>query len=314
MSIAWRCHVCVACIAKNASFTLTHQMLTLCSSLHRGWGDDTAQVTPKEFVEKMIEYAPGLNVVLGTCTGIESKDGDDDDKVVTGVKYKTAEDEQEKIMQADDVIVAAGPWACQAETWFEGAVQLPMEGIKSTSIVWKPPAEGSVDATALFCGEDDRFNTHLEVYPRPDGTVYICGIGGSDYITTSELQASAFLSSCPPKTDRVEAASKAFTMMSNLYATKGELSKTQACMRPCPPDAKPYMGTVPGYSGAYINAGHNCWGIAWAPACGLAMAELLLEGSCTSINLKPFDPARYTTKGRGGRGRKKGAASVGEQW
>jgi hypothetical protein len=25
-------------------------------------------------------------------------------------------------------------------------------------------------------------------------------------------------------------------------------------------DAKPYMGAIPGYEGAYINAGHNCWG------------------------------------------------------
>ena len=34
---------------------------------------------------------------------------------------------------------------------------------------------------ALFCNDDPRFNTHLEVYPRPNGEVYICGCGGSDY-------------------------------------------------------------------------------------------------------------------------------------
>lgn len=133
-----------------------------------GYGDDTAQVTPKEFVEKMMAYAnqsgkePGINVVIGSCVGIEAEDGDDGVKVVTGVKYQGGEEEEEKVLQADDVIVAAGPWACQAEQWFEGSVQLPMEGVKSTSIVWKPPADGSVDATALFCGEDDRFGTHRE--------------------------------------------------------------------------------------------------------------------------------------------------------
>lgn len=139
-----------------------------------GWGDDTAQVTPKEFVEKMMEYVnqegeePGVKVVIGSCTGIESLEGDDGGQVVTGVKYEN-EDEEEKILQADDVIVAAGPWACQAETWFDGAVQLPMEGVKSTSIVWKPPVDedgnvliDAVEATALFCGEDDRFSTHRE--------------------------------------------------------------------------------------------------------------------------------------------------------
>ncbi len=205
-----------------------------------GWGDDTAQVTPKEFVHKMIEYVnqlgegPGVKIVIGTCVGIESVEDADGVKVVTGVKYRNGQGET--ILQADDVIVAAGPWACQAEQWFDNTVKLPMEGIKSTSIVWKPPLDDdgnvnldAVEATALFCGEDSRFGTHLEVYPRPDGTVYICGIGGSDYITTSELQSSAFLEDCPPKSNRVKAASSAFQLMSNTYATKGELSHAQAC-------------------------------------------------------------------------------------
>ena len=98
-----------------------------------GWGDDTAQVTPKEVVEKMIEYAnkdeEGIKVVIGTCTGVESND-EDGTKSVTGVKYQNGD--EEGTLQATDVIVAAGPWACQAEDWFEGAVDLPMEGVKST--------------------------------------------------------------------------------------------------------------------------------------------------------------------------------------
>ncbi len=73
------------------------------------------------------------------------------------------------------------------------------------------------------------------------------------------------------------------------------------------------MGKIPGYEGAYINAGHNCWGIAWAPACGLSMAELILEGDSQSINLDPFSPSRFTRK-VAGRGRKRRGESVGEQW
>ena len=94
-----------------------------------------------------------------------------------------------------------------------------------------------------------------------------------------------------------------------------ELDRVQACMRPCPPDARPYMGKVPEFEGAYINAGHNCWGIAWAPACGKAIAELVLDGESKSVNLAPFDPARFTPDAkRGGRGRKRRGTSVGEQW
>jgi glycine/D-amino acid oxidase-like deaminating enzyme len=99
----------------------------------------------------------------------------------------------------------------------------------------------------------------VEVYPRPDGTIYICGIGGSDYISKEELQAGAFREVCDAKESRVEAASDAFREMSAMYTKIGELDRVQACMRPCPPDALPYMGRIPGFEGAFINAGHNCW-------------------------------------------------------
>ena len=94
----------------------------------------------------------------------------------------------------------------------------------------------------------------VEVYPRPDGTIYICGIGGSDYISTADLKNGAFLEDCQAKEQRVEAAKSSFEQMSSLHRTSGELDRTQACMRPCPPDAKPYMGSIPGFEGAYINA------------------------------------------------------------
>lgn len=282
-----------------------------------GLGDDTAQITPSEFVTKMLEaQSDNIDVVLGSCQGVETDQGSGrGNRKVTAVRYKPRGEEEEQLLVADAVVVSAGPWSCAAEDWFQGAVKLPMEGIKSTSIVWAKPQGESVDATALFCGEDDRFGTHLEVYPRPDGTIYICGIGGSDYISTEDLKGGAFLEECDAKDARAEAAKNSFQQMSSLYRKEGELDRVQACMRPCPPDARPYMGVVPGFEGAYMNAGHNCWGIAWAPACGKAISELVMDGESESIDLRPFDPARFTPASqRGGRGRKKQGADVGEQW
>ena len=93
--------------------------------------------------------------------------------------------------------------------------------------------------------------------------------------------------------------------------------KTQACMRPCARDALPVMGKVPGYEGAYLNFGHNCWGILWAPGAGQAMAELICGGE-SALDLKSFDVARFGVnekkEGKGGRGRKRGGEEVGEQW
>lgn len=284
-----------------------------------GYGDETAQITPKEFVQKMIEKG-GLQVILGEVVGVStsfneassSSSSSRDDRIVTGVTYKDRKTNEIHNLQAEVVIVSAGPWSCMAEDWFDDAISLPMEGVKSTSIVWKKGDE-KVDATALFCGEDSRFGTHLEVYPRPDGSIYICGIGGSDYISREQLKQGAYREICDANESRVEAATNAFTEMSKLYRTKGQLDRTQACMRPCPPDAIPYMGKIPGYRGAYINAGHNCWGIAWAPACGIAMSELVLNGGSSTIDLRPFDPTRFTIKVKE-RGRKKRGENVGEQW
>ena len=131
-----------------------------------GYGDDTAQITPKEFVEKMLEASSEqISVVLGTCTGVvvDESDKDEEESRVTGVKFQPrgSVEGTEEILDADAVVVSAGPWSCKAEDWFEGSgVQLPMEGVKSTSIVWEQPEGETVDATALFCGEDYRFNTH----------------------------------------------------------------------------------------------------------------------------------------------------------
>jgi glycine/D-amino acid oxidase-like deaminating enzyme len=99
----------------------------------------------------------------------------------------------------------------------------------------------------------------VEVYPRPDGTIYICGIGGSDYVPREDLKEGAFRETCEANPTRVEAAMASFRSMSSSYEKEGELDRSQACMRPCPRDAMPYMGAIPTYEGAYINAGHNCW-------------------------------------------------------
>lgn len=108
-----------------------------------------------------------IQVVRGTCVGVDTDQGSArGSRKVTAVRY-TSDDKDggagEEILAADAVVVSAGPWSSAAEDWFPGALQLPMEGIKSTSIVWKKPDEfDKVDATALFCGEDNRFGTHRE--------------------------------------------------------------------------------------------------------------------------------------------------------
>merc|ERR1712227_284943 len=107
---------------------------------------------------------------------------------------------------------------------------------------------------------------------------------------------------------RVEAAAASFELLAPAIAQGRKPDVAQACMRPCPPDAMPMIGHIPGTEGGYIAAGHNCWGILWGPITGKLVSELVLDGQA-SINLRAFDPARFGGRVKapvGGRGRKQG--------
>ena len=299
---------------------------------------ETAQVTPHEYTTKVMQAAinQGARLVIGSVIAVETSNATDGKprRSVSNVRVRVdadgGEGHKEVSIAVKQVAVCMGPWSVLAEDWFtKDSLRVPIEGIKSTSVVFHDEeieAKTRQTPFALFCAEDPGTGTNLEVYPRNDGSVYVCGIGGSDYVSGARLRAGGDcehqgLIKANPL--RVKAAME--SLASIVSMTKGkEPSVQQACMRPCAPDAMPIMGQVPNVDGAFISAGHNCWGILWAPISGLAMSELMVEGE-SSVDLSPFDPARFTDKGlRGGlpqnlqeddeRGRHSMDQAVGEQW
>ena len=116
-----------------------------------------------------------------------------------------------------------------------------------------------------------------------------------------------------PDPRRVEAASKSFRGLSESVGGGGP-RKFQSCMRPCPPDALPILGVVPGVDGAYMACGHNCWGILWAPVTGKIVSELVTsDGAESFVDIRAFSPGRFMRREKR-RGKKMGSRSVGEQW
>lgn len=179
------------------------------------------------------------------------------------------------------------------EDWL--GLTVPMEGIRSTSLVLPAlPSLLEADAAyACFC-EEDANGCHVELYPRPNGDLYVCGCGGSDHVRGDRLRPGgdcqdADLITADPA--RVTAALASISAMSSI-ADGHQGMLTQACMRPCTPDGLPVMGALP-VSGAFVSAGHNCWGILWGPVCGKAMAELVMTGACNTVDLTPFSPDRF---------------------
>ncbi|GAB5353321.1 hypothetical protein AAMO2058_000027000 [Amorphochlora amoebiformis] len=264
---------------------------------------DTAQVTPVEITEKMMGVAQknGAKLIIGAVKGIQREDEGkgkvsavilDDGKKVTG----------------DVFVFTMGPWTVECEAWFP-ELRVPMVGIYSSSLIFQHKA-GSVAPFALFCSEDNN-GTHLEVYPRPEGDVYVCGCGGSRHLKREDI-VKIRPENVVEDPKRVMLATKVFCAMSPTLGKK-KPDIAQACMRPCTDDGMPMMGAIPGEPNAFVATGHNCWGILWGPVTGLAMSELILDGKSKCVNLKPFTPARFQVK-KSRRSRTKGKEAVGEDW
>jgi len=59
------------------------------------------------------------------------------------------------------------------------------------------------------------------------------------------------------------------------------------------PDSRPLLGEVPDISGLYVAAGFSGMGFKISPAIGLVMAELILEGRATTVEIDAFAPDRF---------------------
>ncbi len=147
-----------------------------------------------------------------------------------------------------------------------------------------------------------------EIYPRGDGTVYVCGEGDAEALPEDPAQVLARPAAC------AELERLAGGACSALAGAK--VLARQACYLPAgTPDGRPIIGKVRvnfpkfiyrkwhysyfpqqiggGYTGAYVASGHTCWGILNGPATGMAMAELVLSGEAKCVDLTGFDPARF---------------------
>ncbi|KAF4671601.1 hypothetical protein FOL47_001416 [Perkinsus chesapeaki] len=274
---------------------------TQCSWLDRGntsstlMDSDTAQITPLELTQSLIQEATSSGM-LQVRTGVKVVDvvvAQDRKGGLTGVLLSDG-----TVVDGTEVVLAMGAWLCEAETWpsLKGKVSVPMSGIKSSSIIYKSRMSSSVpDVHALFCSDDDN-GCHLEVYPRPDGDIYICGLGGSPHLEPDTLRK---LNPCDvqPEVTRVSAGHKSLSALTSLVDPQSTPDVQQACLRPILPDALPAIGCLsPSIPNMYMIGGHNCWGILWSLVSGEAMADIIADGKPQHIKVNSFNPSRFTPR------------------
>jgi len=101
-----------------------------------GEEDTIAQVHPKELVEALMREATksGCSLKIGAVDGMRVE-GEGDSKKVTGVSVDGI------MLDADQVVIAMGPWSHQALEWFThsggGSALPPMYGQKYHSVLYK---------------------------------------------------------------------------------------------------------------------------------------------------------------------------------
>jgi glycine/D-amino acid oxidase-like deaminating enzyme len=232
-------------------------------------GDEStiAQVHPKLLCDAL--WAESVKVgskhVSGRAEGLEL---DADGARIAGVKLGEG-----SIMPADAVLLAMGPWS---PAW----CGLPRAvGQKYHSVVMRP--ERTLTQCVFFQGEGDP-----EVYPRGDGTAYVTGFPDPPAVVAEAPGAVEV---------REDVVRRLATAMSRVSSELGvaPVELEQACHLPLVSDGLPCLGAVPGVDGAFVATGAGCWGILLGPATGLAMSELMLDGKASSVDLTPFDPARF---------------------
>ena len=158
-----------------------------------------------------------------------------------------------------------------------------MFGLKGHSIVFDTGT--AVPAEALFLELRDRGGAASpEVFPRSDGTTYVCGISSESPLPLDPIDVV-------PDPGAIERLRDICAELSPVLAGGSVLAR-QACFRPMTRDGLPLIGPIDGVKGAYVATGHSVWGILNAPATGEAMAELVLDGKATTLDLTAFSPGR----------------------
>jgi glycine/D-amino acid oxidase-like deaminating enzyme len=239
----------------------------------------TAQVQPAAFTNGMMRAAQarGAGLRLGTVTGLLRRGGD-----VVGVAMDG------EAIEADAIVIAMGPWSALAARWLSLP---PVFGLKGHSIVFETGA--LIPPEALFLEYQETAGSLLapEVFPRPDGTTYVCAI-------SSESPLPVDPTAVVPDDGAIDRLKALCDRISPVLAASRVLA-SGACYRPLARDGLPLIGAVAGARGAYVATGHGVWGILNAPSTAEAIAELILDGAAKTIDLAPFDPARLPALNHG---------------
>jgi sarcosine oxidase subunit beta len=203
------------------------------------------------------------------------------DCAVTGVQVSggrvTGVETSQGPLSAPVVVNAAGPWAGQVNRLV--GLELPYDTWRhETLFIVRPAALGRAHPTVI-----DFSN---EMYFRPEGGLTLVGL--EDGNPLGEAPDSDTEHARPGFVERaIERICRRIPGMEN-----GALHSAHGGYDGITPDQHPLLGAA-GPDGFYLDCGHSGTGFKTAPAVGLCMSELILDGRPKSVDISPLRPGRF---------------------
>jgi sarcosine oxidase subunit beta len=229
-------------------------------------GYDDGALVATDFLDRArelgVEYRPqtdvrSLWVKGGRAIGVTTDSGDID---------------------AGIVVVAAGVWS---RALFDGiGLELPLEPEHHEVLILQRPTELSASHLTAI-------DSVLDIYFRPEGATHTLvgfevgerGLGPDDE---------------PPPSSQDSLAAKAGLLARRVPAMKDAgLVRTVRGIYTMTPDRRALMGGISSVTGLYCCTGFSGMGFKLAPAVGLAMAELVVDGRSHTVDISAFYPERF---------------------
>ena len=266
---------------------------------HRALGIETSVVD----AAKMRLIAPGLAVEDDEVAAYEPGSGYADPFGTTSGFMRAARDGGARLVQGAEVTAinvdggrvtgvetSRGPFAAPvvvnaAGAWAGGMAALA--GLEIPLTVWRhdtgylgAPTDVARPIPVVIDGAH-------QMYFRPEGAELVLigledhsGIGGSPDRDTSEAE--------PDFSER--ATERIIRRVPGLI--EGTFRASHSGQDGLTPDQRPILGPA-GPEGFYLDCGHSGTGFKTAPAVGLAMSELILDGAASSVDIAPFTFERF---------------------
>lgn len=234
------------------------------------WCPTDGLVDPHGLLQGYVTQARRLGATLKTGSGASGID-------VSGGRVRSVVAGNETI-ETSRVVIAAGPWS--AEVGAMAGVDLPIEPIRRQIAV-----TGSIHSLRADFPFVIDFSRALYFHREGDGI--LTGMSNRDE---------------PPGFDtgvdeewRLQHIERAVERMPLL--ADAEISAEWAGLYEVTPDDQPILGAVPEIDGLYVCAGFSGHGLMHGPAAGLLMAEEILDGRASTIDIDPLRLSRFSTGG-----------------